>query len=76
MTTDELVVLGTGVTMKPSRTRYKTNSWRGRLNPRRAPCPHCHKRGLGPLKLIAGVVGQNCRYCQTFTAEPMARVAP
>lgn len=44
----------------------KDNTWRGRVQPAREKCPACGKRGLGPQKLVGGVVGQSCRYCQHF----------
>lgn len=57
---------------------HRTNTWRGRVQPKRDPCPKCGKRGLGPVKAhdiriidkpggCTMLVGQHCRYCLHWT---------
>lgn len=48
----------------------KTNTWRGRIQPKRAKCPRpeCGRRGLGPVRTLLLNTGvlltyRTCRYC-------------
>lgn len=49
----------------------KTNTWRGRNNPKRLLCWKCGKHGVGPPRALPyanppGAVFHKCRYCKSL----------